>query len=110
MTVCKYVRVPSNSLIGDHVADQANFGVGELGRRGPGEARAILERAGLGQVAPSVEAGRGQDETTKSDRGGHGLLGGCNGAQNHVLGGQAMEVEVEAGEPHEQEVQADDGK
>ena len=47
------------------------------------------------------------------DRGGHGLLGGCNGAQNHVLGftvGQAMEVEVEAGEPHEQEGQPDDGQ
>ena len=35
------------------------------------------------------------------------------GAQNHVLGftvGQAMEVEVEAGEPHEQEGQPDDGQ
>lgn len=97
----------------DHVPHLTDLPASELRRRGSWAAGAIIARAILGEVVPSVVAGRGEAQYSQGDGERDSLLGVRQGGQDGSLGipvGHTLEIEAEPGQADEQKGQTDDGK
>ena len=97
----------------DHVPHGADLFDGELRRRGSWAAGTIVDKAILGEIGPSMIAGRGEAQHSKHDRKGDGLQGMLNSCQDGLLAlgiGNAQGIEPEPRQAHEQKGQANDAK
>jgi hypothetical protein len=97
----------------DHVPHVADLFGGELRWQCSRATGTIVKGAILGELGPSMIAGRGKAQHSESDGERDGLQGMLNSGQDGPLGpgiGNAQGIEPEPGQAHEQKGKPDDGK